>query len=481
MSDSDQNSIEVEELELKQQKSKRGVYKRKLTLFKKFIEKINVGSLTAEIIVDINLRLDQLPKLYEDFSKVQDRIETLCSEEGDIEAQAAERESFEDIFYRLTAKAKVLVKNVEAPVTIDSRPPQSVGESIKYPEISLPSYDGDLSQWLQFRDTFHALVNQGSLPPIVKYKYLRSCLQGSALEVISSLDFSEEGYTLAWQMLCERYNNPRRLVSNHMRALFDVETVPSTPLGLRGLCDNISKHLRSLHSLNVPIDNWDLMIIHILANKLDSRLKSKWENSIDSRKLPSLQEFRAFLRNRADRLEASSPAAHSDDSTIPKKAMVTTSEPTKVTPNHKKTNSCPYCSGTHYINQCQKFSALSVGARIRVINKLRLCFNCLSGTHIIANCRASTCRLCRGKHHTLLHKPNTNTYSNTSPNNNNPRLPSTMFTNEQPSSSHNQIESTTLMCNKQTKPISQNKSVILPTAQVLVRDKYNKVHRLKVL
>ncbi|XP_063528990.1 uncharacterized protein LOC134755355 isoform X5 [Cydia strobilella] len=40
---------------------------------------------------------------------------------------------------------------------------------------------------------------------------------------------------LAWQMLCERYNNPKRLVTNHMRALFDVEPVPSTPSGLRGL------------------------------------------------------------------------------------------------------------------------------------------------------------------------------------------------------------------------------------------------------
>ncbi|XP_063629961.1 uncharacterized protein LOC134801352 [Cydia splendana] len=177
--------------------------------------------------------------LYNDFSEIQDRIETLCSEEGDIEAQEAERESFENTFYRLSAKGKLLAKIDNESIPNDHSPQapqqQPLGESIKYPEISLPSFDGDLTQWLQFRDTFDALVNQASLAPIVKYKYLRSCLRDGALEVISSLDFSEEGYTLAWQMLCERYNNPKRLVSNHMRALFDVEPVPSTPSGLRGL------------------------------------------------------------------------------------------------------------------------------------------------------------------------------------------------------------------------------------------------------
>ncbi|XP_063529012.1 uncharacterized protein LOC134740471 isoform X6 [Cydia strobilella] len=229
----------LEELEIRQLKNRRGVCKRKLTVFNKFIERIDSSALTAEIIVDISLRLEQLPKLYNDFSEIQDRIETLCSDEGDIEAHEAERMSFEDTFYRLSAKGKLLAK-VDTDSTPNDHSPQAppqqpFGESIKYPEISLPSFDGDLTQWLQFRDTFDALVNQASLAPIVKYKYLRSCLQDGALEVISSLDFSEDAYMLAWQMLCERYNNPKRLVTNHMRALFDVEPVPSTPSGLRGL------------------------------------------------------------------------------------------------------------------------------------------------------------------------------------------------------------------------------------------------------
>ncbi|XP_063537617.1 uncharacterized protein LOC134747015 isoform X2 [Cydia strobilella] len=157
--------------------------------------------------------------------------------------------------------------------------------------------------------------------------------------------------------------------------------------------------------------------------------------------------------------------------------MVTTSEPIKVTSKQFKCNQCPYCSSTHYINQCPKFSALNVIARIRAVNKLRLCFNCLSGTHVLTNCRASTCRVCKGKHHTLLHKPNTNTHvgSNPVPT----RLPISTLIDEQPSSS--QIETTLSNNTLIEKQINnaRNRSVFLTTAQVLVRDKHNNVHKMK--
>ncbi|XP_063532371.1 uncharacterized protein LOC134743031 isoform X2 [Cydia strobilella] len=114
----------LEELEIRQLKNRRGVCKRKLTVFNKFIERIDSSALTAEIIVDISLRLEQLPKLYNDFSEIQDRIETLCSDEGDIEAHEAERMSFEDTFYRLSAKGKLLAK-VDTDSTPNDHSPQA--------------------------------------------------------------------------------------------------------------------------------------------------------------------------------------------------------------------------------------------------------------------------------------------------------------------------------------------------------------------
>ncbi|CAG9137785.1 unnamed protein product [Plutella xylostella] len=224
-----------------------------------------------------------------------------------MDEQQAVRESFEDKYYQSIAKAKYLLQkhSTSARITDHSVADQTIKESqadsseaIKYPDISLPTFSGDVSEWVEFRATYDALINQSNLKPIQKYKYLRSCLKGSALEAIGSLEFSDEGYAIAWQLLCERYNNPKILVNNHLRALFNVDKVPSNPSALRALVDNISKHLRTLKSLN---------------------------------------EFKTFLRSRADLLETMNqlqPADHANRTSASEKAMVTTardhSEPNKL-------------------------------------------------------------------------------------------------------------------------------------------------------
>jgi hypothetical protein len=86
--------------------------------------------------------------------------------------------------------------------------------SIKYPEIPLQSFIGDMAAWIEFRDSFDTLINQSNLKSMQKFKYLRGRLKDGALEVISALDYPEESYSIAWQLLCERYNNPRLLVNS---------------------------------------------------------------------------------------------------------------------------------------------------------------------------------------------------------------------------------------------------------------------------
>lgn len=47
---------------------------------------------------------------------------------------------------------------------------------------------------------------------------------------------------------------------------------------------------------------------------------------------------------------------------------------------------------------------MSVKQRMEVVKKCRCCFNCLALSHNVAHCDSdSVCKLCKGKHHTLLH------------------------------------------------------------------------------
>ncbi|CAG9137704.1 unnamed protein product [Plutella xylostella] len=423
-----------------------------------------------------------------------------------MDEQQAVRESFEDKYYQSIAKAKYLLQkhSTSARITDHSVADQTIRESqadsseaIKYPDISLPTFSGDVSEWVEFRATYDALINQSNLKPIQKYKYLRSCLKGSALEAIGSLEFSDEGYAIAWQLLCERYNNPKILVNNHLRALFNVDKVPSNPSALRALVDNISKHLRTLKSLNVSTENWDVLIIFFLSCKLDKNLQTKWEEKTNSCEIPSLQEFKTFLRSRADLLETMNqlqPADHANRTSASEKAMVTTardhSEPNKVTKQpYVQRNQCPQCNETHNIKYCTQFLALNPIARIRAAKRHRLCTNCLRSNHALPNCHASKCIKCSGKHHTLLHIVNNQPYperpttqSPQATQSTQPVQPSTLFTpqTEGQQSINLQTNQTNLPTEHTPKP-TQGKQVFLSTAVVNVADNQNKLQSLRIL
>lgn len=503
--------------ELKTLKKRRAIVKGKLTLFKKFLSGLSEVNITAEQLIELELRLERISQVFNEFETIQDHIETLST---DIDSQVTERETYQATFFSCVSLGKKLLQTKGEPaagnnpdLTRQSIITPETCESIKFPEIPLPSFNGDITCWIEFRDTFDALINQSNLKNIQKYKYLRSCLKGNALEVIGSLEYSEESYRLAWQLLCERFNNPKILVNNHLRGLFLIDQVPSAPMALRGLIDNISKHLRTLKNLDIPIADWDILIIFFIIPKLEKSLQRKWEERISSRELPSLQDFKNFLRAQADLQEAlaSGASTESDTPAGPARSTLLTTSSSRSNSNPSVTkpfipiNQCPYCKEKHYINQCARFLALNAAARIRAVRNCKLCLNCLRAGHALPNCRASQCRECKGKHHTLLHITDTNnshhqsgpsshqpnTFNSQSHSENRARDEPSSFTNRPVSlpitgNLPNDLPTQTVVTNTTTSNINteqptKNKVVILSTAQVKVRDRYNQLQTLRIL
>lgn len=91
---------------------------------------------------------------------------------------------------------------------------------------------------------------------INEFHYLRASLEGSAAVFIQSFEFSANNYSAAWNILCERFNNKRLLIQNHVSALFNIECVPKKSFSLKRLVDTLNKNLRSLESLGEPVQHW---------------------------------------------------------------------------------------------------------------------------------------------------------------------------------------------------------------------------------
>lgn len=385
--------------------AKRGIIKGQLTRFTSFIQNFNENKPLAELKKRLQVVEENILK---DFNAVQSSIELLDPEQGE------ERNEFENKYFETVARAENVISNTILPPVgeisnqSDSMP---LNNTVKLPTIQLPTFQGSYEKWLEYHDTFDSLIHKNKqINDIQKFHYLKSTLVGEPLQIISGLEATTANYQVAWTLLCERYDNKRLLVHNHIKSIFNLKSIANeSSIQLRQLIDNINKHMRALKSLGQPTEHWDTLIIFQISSKLDSETSRQWEAHRSENEVPTLQNIISFLKDRADLLEtlaSNNPKVfktnkgHNQDSN---KAFVSATQAFK----------CKFCKADHKIYNCNEFLKLPISARIEQVKKLNLCLNCLNGGHSIRECRFGACKKCNSKHNSLLHYDNTNPSTNT--------------------------------------------------------------------
>lgn len=403
--------------DLAQFKTDRKVIKGQLTRITRAMTAFTEGDSLAEV----EARVQKLHELWDKFDIAQTGIELV--EESD--AQVEERASFEAAYYKTAALAKQLLAplptsqaNDHARVNrlqlVQDGQELVAGSSIKLPTLNLPKFDGHYAQWLPFRDTFEALIDKNeSLSDIQKFYYLRSSLQGVASQVIHSLEISAANYREAWNLLKARFENKRLLIHHHVQGLFEMATIPKeSALQLRKLLDDTLKHLRALKTLGQPTDQWDSLIIHMMASKLDPVTRRKWETNNTAQNIPTFDQLTEFLTQHCAMLETLNPSKQTSSKTTKnsnsnvKKAEESISCISSKNESDTKTNetkTCPTCQGNHLIFHCSTFKGYTTQEKWNEVKRLRVCFNCLRSDHTSDKCRSSSCKKCNKKHNTLLH------------------------------------------------------------------------------
>ncbi|XP_065080011.1 uncharacterized protein LOC135702883 [Ochlerotatus camptorhynchus] len=203
----------------------------------------------------IEVRLETLENAMRKFYSVRRKIEIAIAEEDEededekeyakgsteqrkkrLEALAATREDQYDEAIRVVEEQYYEVKAaliaLRPPIAESSRssgsvkktPADSAMSRVKLPDIKLPSFSGNIKDWVTFRDTFRSLIHHNhQLTAIDKITYLRSSVSGEALQEVSSIDLSAENYEVAWKILEKKYENKKLIVKAHLDAIFAVE------------------------------------------------------------------------------------------------------------------------------------------------------------------------------------------------------------------------------------------------------------------
>ena len=467
--------------ELKSLIAGRGHTKAALTRFKHFYD--TFGSDTEVDVLEKRLQMNA--PLYDKFDQIQIQIEALVSGTDQEATHAADRDTFELIYFEIMTTVEKHISRIRMPQGHQSfaRGLASPGVSSmplitdtqelpRLPTINLPNFDGNYSQWLKFRETFESLiVGNARLTDIQRFHYLNSALKGPAARVVQTLGVSNANYSEAWTALKERYEDPKALIHHHATSFLRMPSIQKqSGSELREFIDNARNHIRALGVLGESVDSWDTLIILILSEKLDSVTFKEWEEYLKSLSAVTFSDFTKFLERQAKLLErTASKSLGTVKKSSPKQGD--NSKPfnkfqSPVASHVTSTQiQCVLCKGEHMLQYCSQLKAMSHADMHETVKKLGCCFNCLLLGHSIKACTRGNCRRCGKKHHTLLH------IENVVANNANSKQPSiSAVARDIPSES----------CMSNTASLSSNYTV-LSTAVVLLEDSQGNVHECRAL
>ena len=119
-------------------------------------------------------------------------------------------------------------------------------------------------------------VNRNSsLEDIDKLNCLRAQLRGEAKDVIAGLEVTSTSYTVAVDLLRERYSKKHLMIDAHYSRLRDIPIASTYYEKLRSTFDQIERHIRSLEALGQNFENE--FMVSLIRSKLPRTILN-WKN-----------------------------------------------------------------------------------------------------------------------------------------------------------------------------------------------------------
>lgn len=345
--------------------------------------------------------LETIKIAYEKFDTIQAELERLDPTELESQYRTEVDVLFDEVKYRLADKIEE--KRVEQTVSVQNKP--------KLPDLTVPKFTGNILQWLNFKNVFTEIINKhASLDNVSKYQYLETSLSGgSAHHLIKSISSSD--YVTAWSRLEQEYNHMGMIREKHTKDLYDCEAPDGTAKSLQNFIDKIESNLSALRSLEVNVDNWDLLLIHHLSQKLDFKTRKEFEAIKKPDSNISYTQFKDFIKKRirvVGALEVVEPFTPTSTSTPVQSEKKSKKIPERKTAQQKVLSAtlqvCILCGESHSLFRCPSFANMDVEKRKDFVLEKRCCFNCLKQDHWSNSCPSNgMCKECNKRHNTLLH------------------------------------------------------------------------------
>ena len=210
-----------------------------------------------------------------------DVIKTLDAEivdsidnEAELTREIEQADTYRETLFSALVKADKLLEATptRTPPPVGTAPTVATRSNpVTFPKLQIRRFNRDLTRWTGFWQSFDAAVNSnGDLSRIEKFNYLTSLLDGTARKAVAGFALTDENYHQAIATLQKRFGDTQQIVSKHMEALLQIESVSSSHdvKALRRQFDNINTHTQSLASLKVEEESYQSLLCPVLVGKL---------------------------------------------------------------------------------------------------------------------------------------------------------------------------------------------------------------------
>ena len=157
--------------EVKALEHRRRIVIEKFERFKLYQENVDKDNIDECLYGILSSRLEKLEPLWYEYNEIQGEIELLIPENG-VE-NSKQRDLFENLYFPLVGSIKSVIKKYdkgsEKGTSVSGSDSGSgqhltvvqseVQSSVKLPPIKIPVFDGNYSNWMEFKEIFIALVD----------------------------------------------------------------------------------------------------------------------------------------------------------------------------------------------------------------------------------------------------------------------------------------------------------------------------------
>lgn len=312
--------------------------RRKRTIaYKRLTKALEIGILATtdpskrDLFFSYHQEIKQIAANFEDVHSTI--LDILSDSESDTDTEIQER--FDEMYYEVLSIYRNLTKN-------DSPQPHSCSSSnIRLPKIVLPSFNGNIKKWPEYFDTFNALIhNSTSLSDTEKFHYLISSLSGEALSVVKTFPMTHEHYRSAYEALTARYKSKRDLAFTCWRDILHINFKCNNGHEFRKSLDLMEENLCILKTINLPVSQWDFILVYHILSKLDSDIRRDFEEKYSEYELPSYEQLKGFLQSKCEALLRDTHFSESSKTKSFQKISSVPTQPKRINTSHTLVAAC---------------------------------------------------------------------------------------------------------------------------------------------